>query len=283
MRKILFPTDFSEAANNAFLYALNLAKEMQGELYVLNTYMQPVLSANHAGQPELIPEVYENYELQQFENFKRHSTKLRELASEHGLADVGMTFLFQEGTVVSNVQRVIDKEDIKLIIMGTNRAEGIIDKLFGSNTVGVIRGVKIPVLSVPKEAKFQGIKEIAFTTLFREKDEAALHEIMEIALKFGVKVKCIHVVKDNSADVIGIAEKWRKNYREENLEFIFLDLEESVAKTLNKYLSEHRVDLLCVIRRNRNLLDSLFRSSISSSLRIHTNTATIVFNEGQFN
>jgi len=283
MRKILFPTDFSEAANNAFLYALNLAKELQGELYVLNTYMQPVLSANHAGQPELIPEVYENYELHQFENFKRHSTKLRELASEQGLADVVMTFLFQEGTVVSNVQRVIEKEDIKLIIMGTNRAEGIIDKLFGSNTVGVIRGVKIPVLSVPKEANFQGIKEIAFTTLFREKDEAALHEIMEIALKFGVKVKCIHVVKDNSADVIGIAEKWRKNYREENLEFIFLDLEESVAKTLNKYLSEHRIDLLCVIRRNRNLLDSLFRSSISSSLRIHTNTATIVFHEGQFN
>lgn len=53
-----------------FLYALSLAKEMDAEIYVMNTYMQPVLSATHAGQPEMVPEVYENYELHRFESFK---------------------------------------------------------------------------------------------------------------------------------------------------------------------------------------------------------------------
>src|SRR5690606_1239675 len=110
MRKILFPTDFSNAANNAFIYALHLAKEMEAGLYVLNTYMQPVLSATHAGQPELVPEVYENYELQQFENFKRHTAELHNMADEHQLSDVPMTFIFEEGTVVANAQRIIEKE-----------------------------------------------------------------------------------------------------------------------------------------------------------------------------
>jgi len=280
MRKILFPTDFSNAANNAFIYALHLAKEMEAGLYVLNTYMQPVLSATHAGQPELVPEVYENYELQQFENFKRHTAELHNMADEHQLSDVPMTFIFEEGTVVANAQRIIEKEGIHLIVMGTNRADGVIDKIFGSNTIGVIRGVKIPVLSVPKEAQYQGIKEILFTTLFREKDEAALRQIMEIALKFGVKVKCAHVLKDRNIDIISVTDRWQKMFPHDDLEFVLLDMDQSIENTLNHYIESNRVDLLCVVKRNKSLLERLFKSSMSNRLRMHTNTATLVLQEG---
>src|SRR5690606_33732715 len=186
MRKILFPTDFSNAANNAFVYALHLAKEMDASLYVVNTYMQPVLSATHAGQPELVPEVYENYELHQFENFKKHTADLHKMAEDYKLSDVPLTFLFEEGTVVANAQRIIESEGIHLIVMRTNRADGVIDKIFGSNTQCFIRAVKVPVLSDHEEAKCDGIKEILFKTLFREKVEAAVRHIMEIADKFGV-------------------------------------------------------------------------------------------------
>jgi len=279
MRKILFPTDFSEAANNAFAYALSVAKELQADLFVLNTYMQPVLSSTHGGQPELLPEVYENYELEQFERFKKNTAELRAEAERHGMANVGMTFLFEEGPVAANVKRIIADEDVKLVIMGTNRADGFIDKLFGSNTLSVIKEVRIPVLSVPKGAKYRGIKEIVFTTLFRDKDEPVLDEIMEIAGKFGVKVKCVHVVKGSRPEIIGTAEKWRKNYSEERLEFVFLDFEETVEKTLNTFMTENGVDLLCVVKRNRSFLETLFTSSISNNLRVHSNTATLVFHD----
>jgi len=280
MRKILFPTDFSDAANNAFLYACSLSKEMDAEIYVMNTYMQPVLSATHAGQPEMIPEVYENYELHRFETFKKYSTELRQLAQEHNFSDIPLTFLFEEGTVVSNAQLIIKKEGIDLVVMGTNRAEGIIDKLFGSNTISVIRGIRTPVLTVPKEAKYQGIREIIFTTLFREKDEAALQEILTLATRFGVKVKCVYVNKDNSPEVIGVANRWEKEFSDYNLEFVFLDLDESIENTLNKYIITHKVDLLCIVKRNRSFLQKLFVSSISNRLSIHTNTATLILHEG---
>ncbi|MBD1421259.1 universal stress protein [Sphingobacterium chuzhouense] len=280
MRKILFPTDFSNAANNAFVYALHLAKEMDASLYVLNTYMQPVLSATHAGQPELVPEVYENYELHQFENFKKYTADLHKLADDYNLSDVPLTFLFEEGTVVANAQRIIENEGIHFIVMGTNRADGVIDKIFGSNTLGVIRGVKVPVLSVPREAKYDGIKEILFTTLFREKDEAALRQIMEIANKFGVKVKCAHVLKDKNIDIIAVTDRWQKMFPEDNLEFVLLDLDQSIEHTLNRYIESNRVDLLCVVKRNKSLLERLFKSSMSNRLRMHANTATLVLQEG---
>lgn len=280
MRKILFPTDFSNAADNAFVYALHLAKEMDAALYVLNTYMQPVLSATHAGQPELVPEVYENYELHQFENFKKHTAELHKMADDHNLSEVPMTFLFEEGTVVANAQQIIEDEGIHFVIMGTNRADGVIEKIFGSNTLGVIRGVKIPVLSVPKEATYRGIQEILFTTLFREKDEGALRQIMEIADKFGVKVKCIHVMKDRNIDIVSVTDRWQKMFPHDNLEFVLLDLDLSVENTLNNYIEINRVDLLCVVKRNKNLLERLFKSSMSNRLRMHANTATLVLQEG---
>lgn len=281
MRKILFPTDFSDAAANAFHYALHLAKELKAELYVLHTYMQPVLAASHAGQPEIVPEVYENYELHQFENFKSHSALLRKQAEHADLGDVPLTFLFEEGTVVFNAQEIILREGINLVIMGTNRAQGFIDKIFGSNTLGVIRGVKIPVLSVPKEAKYSGIHEIIFTTLFRENDEVALAEILSLIRPFTVKIKCVYVHKEYNADVIGIAERWRKKFEHDTLDFVFLDFKESIENTINLYIEEHRVDLLCVVKRNRSFLERIFTSSISNRLRIHTNTATLVLQEGE--
>jgi nucleotide-binding universal stress UspA family protein len=36
MKRILFPTDFSEAATNAFIHALQFAKIVQGELVLLH-------------------------------------------------------------------------------------------------------------------------------------------------------------------------------------------------------------------------------------------------------
>lgn len=202
------------------------------------------------------------------------------MAHKQNRSDIPLTFLFEEGTVVSNAQTIIEKEGIHLVVMGTNRATGIIDKIFGSNTIGVIRGVKVPVLSVPREASYQGIKEIVFTTLFRQKDEAALREILELAKKFGVKVKCVNVNKNNDVDIIGVADHWENIFKDYELEFVFLDFDESIENTLNKYIAAHKVDLLCVVKRNRTFLNRLFVSSISNRLTVHTNTATLILHEG---
>lgn len=278
--RILFPTDFSDAANNAFVYALHLAHDLGATVYILHTYMQPVLSASHVGQPEIVPEVYESYELQQFDSYKKHSAFLHNLAKEKQLDTVPLTFLFEEGTVVSNAQEIIQREHINLVVMGTNRAQGFIDKIFGSNTLGVIRGVRIPVLSVPKESNYQQIKEIIFTTLFRESDEIALAEILQLVRPFAVNVKCVYVHKEYNPAIIGLSQRWKQKFEKDNLDFVFLDFNESIEHTVNTYIGQHRVDLLCVLKRNRNFLERIFSSSISNRLRTHAITATLVLQEG---
>ena len=43
MKKLLFPTDFSETANNAFVYALKMAKSIDAEVIVLHVYDLPTV------------------------------------------------------------------------------------------------------------------------------------------------------------------------------------------------------------------------------------------------
>ena len=67
MKKILFPTDFSESATNAFVHALEFAKIVNAELILLHTFEIPVMTVsffpNYAA-------IYSSIELAKFEMFK---------------------------------------------------------------------------------------------------------------------------------------------------------------------------------------------------------------------
>ena len=67
MKKILFPTDFSDTANNAFLYTLHLAKLYNAEVFITHIYDKKVISTLYGGQPELVATIYVDVELDDFE------------------------------------------------------------------------------------------------------------------------------------------------------------------------------------------------------------------------
>jgi nucleotide-binding universal stress UspA family protein len=280
MRAILFPTDFSEIANNAFLYALHIAKSIDAKIYVLYTYLEPVLSATHGGQPELLGEVYQTIELNQFEVYKKKTQNLRNLAAEVGMQEVELVFLFEEGPVASVVKNIVDREKIHIVVMGTHGESGFLSKLIGTNTVSVIKSIQNPVLAVPPHAKYQGIKRTVFTTLFREKDKPALKEMLLMARAVGAKIDCLHVLhNDKVPDVLLNTEAWQNEFPEDDINYILLDEVESIENTIANYILENNIDILGVVKRNRNFFDRLFGSSVSNNLALHSKVPILVFHE----
>ena len=83
MKKILFPTDFSETANNALLYALSLAESQDATVYVLHVYELPIINGGISAG--LVQNVYDTVKFGQFENFKDNIPQLRKIAEENGL------------------------------------------------------------------------------------------------------------------------------------------------------------------------------------------------------
>ncbi|WP_140938209.1 universal stress protein [Sphingobacterium lumbrici] len=281
MKNILFSTDFSDGANNAFLYALQLANQLDTKLYVLYSYISPVLSATHAGQPELLGQVYEQIELTKFDYYKKQIPQLHELAQKHNLDHSKMMFLFEEGTVVAAVKKSVQQENIALVVMGTHGTSGFKNEFIGSNTVNVIRNIKAPVLAIPAKAAYSAIQKVAFTTLFREKDQAALKEILDLAKVVDATVYCTNVITENSdpADALFYGESWRKLFPDCKLEFTFLKNEDTVENTINRFIKESNIDLLAIVKRNRSFFDRLFSSSLSNNLTFHAEIPILVFHE----
>lgn len=67
-------------------------------------------------------------------------------------------------TLTDEIREVTDRENIELIVMGTQGAPGAKEIFMGIRTVYVIRKSKIPVLAIPKEYYFEKINTILLTT-----------------------------------------------------------------------------------------------------------------------
>jgi|GEM_PF-265092 len=279
MRAILFPTDFSDTATNAFLYAVNIAKAINAKVFILYSYLDPILSASHGGQPEIVGEVLQSIEKNQHDLFDRKSQILREIVASKNLTDVDLHFLFKEGPVAQVVKKIVDQERINLVVMGTHGESGFLTKVIGTNTVNVISTIHIPVLAVPPHAQFKDIKHVVFTTLFRENDKSALKEMLIMSKAVQAKIDCLHVIqKDHVADVLLQTESWQREFPQD-INYILLDEVESVENTIINYLLENNVDIFAVVKRNRNFFDRLFTSSTSNNLTFHSKVPILVFHE----
>src|SRR5690554_7801592 len=100
MIKILFPTDFSNAAENAFFYALQLTKKLNAKLVLAHVYELPDLGRTLHNTSK---EVHEIMEMETLETFRNSVETLREKANEHGYGDVDFKHVMAEGEIVTRI------------------------------------------------------------------------------------------------------------------------------------------------------------------------------------
>ncbi|MEK6451058.1 MULTISPECIES: universal stress protein [Myroides] len=276
MKKILFPTDFSETANNALIYALRMAENQNATLFVLHAYEMPVISAT--ANPVMVQDVYKTIELSNFENFKDQVPQIRDIAKKHNLDHVPMHFILEEGFLNTILKKRVKEEDIDLVVMGTNGNSGLDKKLLGSNTANAIGTLDVPVLSIPHDAIFDGINSIAFTTLFTAQDKVTLEKILKIAKGFDATVKCVHVATAKDRVEASIIESWKANYKDENIKFYIVDSND-VEKSVFEFLDTENIDLLVSVKRNRSFFEKLFTSSMTKKLSYHNYVPVLAFHE----
>lgn len=277
MKKILIPLDFSVTSDNAFVYALEMAKLLKAELVLLHTFELPVVDSQAMALNYAT--IYNTIELANFEHFKEKLPQLRSIASERKLDHIPMNHILMDGDLLNNIKKVVNEENIDLVIMGTNGAESWFDTLIGTNTGAVITNVKVPVLSVPAEAKYQKIETIAFTTRFRPKDIEALQKVLFYAKKFRAQVKCLYV-KTSSSDVTSeTINRWKSHFEdEENLQF-FIIPDEEVQRTIEDFLDNQSADMLAMLTYKRNFFVEFFTTTTTQKLSYYLKTPILALHE----
>ncbi|MET3026901.1 universal stress protein [Flavobacterium sp. UW10123] len=276
MKKILFPTDFSDAATNAFVHALEFAKVVNAELILLHTFEIPVYDSQFF--PENYASIYSSIELAKFEMFKDEIPKLRTIATERNLEDIVIKHRLMDGDLIYNLKNAVEEDQVDFVIMGTNSVSDWTKFFTGSNTESVISGVEVPVLCIPIDAKYKKVKTIGFTTRYREKDKKELKKVLKIAKKTDAKVKSLYVKTSNSDVTEETRKEFEKEFAGENVEFLVLPSDD-VKETILDFVLYKDIDILTTITHKRSFFESLFDSSFSKKIAKEVTIPILVMHE----
>jgi nucleotide-binding universal stress UspA family protein len=135
-KTILFPTDFSDASQTAFQYAVDYARLVNGRLLIAHV-QEPVMPII-GGEIAFVTPLETNPE----------GVKQMLQAMVPDAPNVEFAHRLLEGDPASEIVRLAKSEHADLIVLGTHGRTGIERLLLGSTAEQVLRRAPCPVLAV---------------------------------------------------------------------------------------------------------------------------------------
>ncbi|MGL2994414.1 universal stress protein [Flavobacterium sp. TSSA_36] len=265
MKRILVPTDFSVCAENALKVAAQLAKKNHAEIFVLHMLELPNQMSDAISNGKSIPEVM-------FFIQKAKET-MTELLDRSYLENIKTTEFVQFEKAFDGIITFTKKNNIDLIVMGSNGSSGTQEIFVGSNTEKVVRLSEIPVLVIKKETPLFNPKEIVFASDFTEITKAPFRKIKEFADQWESKINLVSICTPNSFKTTGEAISIMNDFAKEfNLTNFSINLynESNVEKGILNFANSTQTDLISICTHGRTGLSHFFNGSITEDLVNHT-------------
>ncbi|RZJ34572.1 MAG: universal stress protein [Flavobacterium sp.] len=267
MKKILFPTDFSKASLNAFVYALHFASRIHAEVVTLHVYQLPV--GAYTDYYDYLTENYNTSELGQFENFKSEVPRLRAIAEEQGLGHVKLSHMLEMGDAVDTILSAQMTERADYLILGTKGASGVREIFLGSVAEEIMNKATCIVLAIPEACAYHPIKNILFLTEFAMYLIGTLERVKELADLFKANILALEVKKNHEEDDERVLQKWRANFKVSGLLFNIL-ASSSIEDTVTDVVELEKMDMIAMAVRHKGFFERLFQFSLSRNLAYHS-------------
>jgi nucleotide-binding universal stress UspA family protein len=145
IKKILYPTDFSEYSLCALPYAIDLSRQSKSELHCV--YVVDIAPGGSVGYGYVIPLV-PTPEVSEDEVMRLSRKRLDEFAEEHIVTTQPLVKEVITGKPFVEIIRYARRHQIDLIVMGTHGHSALASMLLGSVAEKVVHKAPCPVLTV---------------------------------------------------------------------------------------------------------------------------------------
>jgi len=190
MKKILVPYDFSKVAEHALDFACQIADKAECEIRLLNVIEHPTAdSFRTMGIQDLDP-MEQLYIKKMIEKVKE---KLGQVISDAKYTDDKISYKIQLGNPFHNIIDEIVEENVDLVIMGTEGAEGVNELFVGSNAEKVVRKASCPVITVQNKCELEPIEKIVFASDFIHTHEGLVDQIKDLQTMFSAQLNIVKI------------------------------------------------------------------------------------------
>jgi nucleotide-binding universal stress UspA family protein len=272
MKKILVPTDFSPQAENALKVAAQFAKKHKCEIYLLHIIELPLNTIDPLSSHNDLPEALYFMKLarKQFEEFRAKDYLKNLKIHEH--------VEFHE--IFKGVFQVCKKQDIDLVIMGSNGTNGLKEMLIGSNTEKVVRTSETPVLVVKNEHITLRTKNFVFASDFRDECKTAFEKAIEFAHVFDSK---LHLLMVNTPNNFITSKESRNRIQNFIKQFDFSNYSINIYNDITiedgimNFSQSAKIDIIGVSTHGRQGISHFFNGSVSEDLANHAKRPVMTF------
>lgn len=280
MKNILITTDFSQPANHAIDFAINLFQYESCNFFILHVVkassfisddlmnMKPSSSL----YSQIIAEDKEKLE-QEIERLKDHYNNILHHFSP----------IVDYDNFIGAIKQSIKSNDIELVVMGTKGATNSIKKIFGSNTLRVIENVKLPVLAIPESCKIKPIQKILFTTnLNRNYHENDLKFLVNFSEHYNCEIHLLHITENNTYTEEQKLIKQQLGGLFKNTSHHLVDVSKSSFLTsVVKYIESNEIDMFSMVSRQHSFFEKLFNEQKIEKIANHLNVPFLALTDTQ--
>ena len=267
MKKILLPTDFSEASKHAIQYALNLYQD-EAHYVLMHAYHTPQAGATMMYSINPLLEKEAMKELRALADDLRQNTTFTPSLEIEAV----------QGHTVDSCRWLLRKQDFDLVVMGTHGASSVFQKLFGSNTANAIHNLEAPVLAVPVDAPIKAPQKVAFAADHKPVGEdRVLLPLSDILARTHAALTLVHVepVLAEGGDTIPDVPQAIQAIPHD----IRIVHEERVADGLEEFIENDRPDLLALIEHQYTFWEGILHRSITKQMALHASVPLLVMHD----
>lgn len=275
MKTILVPTDFSDNADNALYFAIELAKKQNAKLVLIHAFQLPIVVA-------AVPYDIINNEKLELKKEAENNLKAQCLKIKHS-GNLTYEYILEEGDAVDVILKHAKEKKADIIIMGTKGASGLKAVLFGSITESVIEKTELPVLAIPNKTKFSTpIKTITFATNYNLNEIESIKKLIEIAVVLESKIKILHITDEDITNEheVNLMNKFMKLV---NSEITFKPITfqiihgKNITQQLLNLISSGNTDMLVLSTHYKNFMKNLLEKNITKQVVLKTTIPIVAF------
>lgn len=269
MKKLLVPTDFSTTAERAISFAIELAKQSGGEIFLLHVYDH--IKEQFSSHKEIIKE----YNTQQVQERSQQLRSAQETISKEGIP---ATTLLYSGEVSDTIIWAAKENGVDCIVMGTLGATGLKTAIFGTKTASVLSETSIPVITIPFNYTWKTPHKLLLAINDAEEDPKLFQPAFDLTDLFQAQVETL-IFSEERAVAVDVMEHARvlskvqqrlsQYYSKYPIETIHVTGKD-FQQTVQEFIDMHQVDLLVMITHRRKLLQNLFKFSLTRQMAYHT-------------
>ena len=269
---ILLPTDFSENAWSAALYAFKLYANEPCTFYFLHAWTFVNTGSRTYITPDYIDKLMDTSEAQL--NALKDRAINERTNSKHEFETI-----FTTDSLIDSIIYAIGKEKIDLLVMGTKGATGAKEFLWGSNSVSVINKVKLcPVMLIPDNYEYETPKQLGFPTDFNRLYGEELLALKKLAALHDSAINILHIngmdkLTDTQRNNFDILKEYLKN---DPHTFYWKSDYAKKAQAIKDFIKENKINILTMINYEHSFIEKLTKEPVINKMGFHSEIPFVV-------